>query len=113
MDCSANTSSNEFAILDYSDNTMTNAEPSQETLQYNTVYWYEVSAITMNASGGVVATGAWSVQLFTTMPMPATTTSAAITVTQPITSIVVIQPVTTVQSTVTSVVITQTTGTST
>jgi len=111
---SANTSANEFAILDYSDNTLTNAEPIQETMQYNAIYWWEVRAITMNASGGVAATGPWTVSMFTTMSMPATTTSsAAITVTQPITSIVVTQPVTTVQSTVTSVVITQTTGTST
>jgi hypothetical protein len=110
---SANTSANEFAILDYSDNTMTNAEASQETFQYNAVYWWEVRAITMNFSGGVAATGPWTVSMFTTMPMPATTTSsAAITVTQPVTSIVITQPVTTVQSTVTSVVITQTTGTS-
>ena len=111
---SANTSASEFAILDYSDNTSTNAEPSQETFQYSTVYWWEVRAITMNASGGVAATGPWSVQMFTTMPMPATTTSTApaITVTVPVNTITVTQPITTVQSTVTSVVITQTTGTS-
>ena len=41
---SANTSANKFALLDYSDNTTTNAEPAQETLQYNTVYWWEVRA---------------------------------------------------------------------
>jgi trimeric autotransporter adhesin len=111
---SANTSANEFAILDYSDNTMTNAEPSQETLAYNTVYWWEVRAVTMNSSGGIAATGPWSIQMFTTMPMPTTTTSSpAVTITQTNTSVIVTQPVTTVQSTVTSVVITQTTGTST
>jgi len=111
---SANTSANEFAILDYSDNTSTNAEVSQETFQYNTVYWWEVRAITMNASGGVAATGPWTVSMFTTMPMPATTTSTApaITVTNTVNTITVTQPITTVQSTVTSVVITQTTGTS-
>ena len=79
---SANTTANEFAILDYSDNTITNAEPNQETLAYNTVYWWEVRAVTMNSSGGIAATGPWSIQMFTTMPMPATTTAApAITVT--------------------------------
>jgi hypothetical protein len=110
---SANTSANEFAILDYSDNTMTNAEPSQETLAYNTVYWWEVRAVTMNSSGGIAATGPWSIQMFTTMPMPTTTTNTpAVTITQTNTSVIVTQPVTTVQSTVTSVVITQTTGTS-
>ena len=72
---SANTSANEFAILDYSDNTMTNAEPSQETLAYNTVYWWEVRAVTMNSSGGIAATGPWSIQMFTTMPKPVATTS--------------------------------------
>ena len=56
---SANTSANEFAILDYSDNTTTNAEPAQETLQYNTVYWWEVRAVTMNSSGA--AYSHWSV----------------------------------------------------
>jgi hypothetical protein len=110
---SANTSANWFAILDYSDNTTTNAEPSQEILQPNTIYWWEVRAVTMNSSGGIAATGPWTVSTFTTAPaVTATTSSAAVTITQPITSIVVTQPVTTVQSTVTSVVITQTTGTS-
>jgi hypothetical protein len=111
---SANTSANWFAILDYSDNTTTNAEPSQEVLQPNTVYWWEVRAVTMNSSGGIAATGPWSVQMFTTAPaVTATTSSAAVTITQTNTSVIVTQPVTTVQSTVTSVVITQTTGTST
>ena len=110
---SANTSANEFAILDYSDNTITNAESNQETLAYNTVYWWEVRAITMNASGGVAATGPWSIQMFTTMAQPTTTSTApAITVTNTVNTITVTQPITTVQSTVTSVVITQTTGTS-
>jgi hypothetical protein len=111
---SANTSANEFAILDYSDNTITNAESNQETLQYNTVYWWEVRAVTMNTSGGIAATGPWSIQMFTTMAQPtSTTTSPAVVITQPVTSVVITQPVTTVQSTVTSVIITQTTGTST
>ena len=111
---SANTSANWFAILDYSDNTTTNAEPSQEVLQPNTIYWWEVRAVTMNSSGGIAATGPWSVQMFTTAPaVTATTSSAAVTITQTNTSVIVTQPVTTVQSTVTSVVITQTTGTST
>ena len=111
---SANTSANWFAILDYSDNTTTNAEPSQEVLQPNTVYWWEVRAVTMNSSGGIAATGPWSVQMFTTAPaVTATTSSAAVTITQTNTSVIVTQPITTVQSTVTSVVITQTTGTST
>jgi len=107
---SANTSANEFAILDYSDNTLTNAEPSQETLQYNTVYWWEVRAVTLNASGAVAGTGPWSVNMFTTMPAPVTTTGTAVTPTTVVTSVVITQPVTTVVSTQTSVVITQTTG---
>jgi hypothetical protein len=110
---SANTSANEFAILDYSDNTLTNAEPSQETLQYNTVYWWEVRAVTLNSSGAVSATGPWSIQMFTTMPAPVTTTGTAVTPTTVVTSVVITNPVTTVVSTQTSVVITQTTGSST
>jgi hypothetical protein len=109
---SANTSANEFAILDYSDNTLTNAEPSQETLQYNTVYWWEVRAVTLNSSGAVSATGPWSIQMFTTMPAPVTT-GTSVTPTTIVTSVVITQPVTTVVSTQTSVVITQTTGEST
>jgi len=110
---SANTSANEFAILDYSDNTLTNAEPSQETLQYNTVYWWEVRAVTLNSSGAVSATGPWAINMFTTMPAPVTTTGTAATGTTIVTSVVITQPVTTVVSTQTSVVITQTTGNST
>ena len=111
---SANTTANEFAILDYSDNTITNAESNQETLAYNTIYWWEVRAVTMNSSGGIAATGPWTVSMFTTMPMPATTTAVPqVTVTNTVNTITVTQPITTVQSTVTSVVITQTTGTST
>jgi hypothetical protein len=110
---SANTSANEFAILDYSDNTLTNAEPSQETLQYNTVYWWEVRAVTLNSSGAVSATGPWSINMFTTMPAPVTTTGTAATGTTIVTSVVITNPVTTVVSTNTSVVITQTTGNST
>jgi outer membrane lipoprotein-sorting protein len=63
---SANTSANEFAILDYSDNISTNAEPCQETLQYGTVYWWEVRAVTMSSTGAVIATGSWTIQMFTT-----------------------------------------------
>jgi hypothetical protein len=110
---SANTSANEFAILDYSDNTLTNAEPSQETLQYNTVYWWEVRAVTLNSSGAVSSTGPWAINMFTTMPAPVTTTGTAATGTTVVTSVVITQPVTTVVSTNTSVVITQTTGNST
>ena len=110
---SANTTSNEFAILDYSDNTITNAEPLQETLQYNTIYWWEVRAVTLNASGAVAATGPWTVSMFTTAPQPVTTTGTAATNTTVVTSVVITNPVTTVVSTQTSVVITQTTGSST
>ena len=78
---SANTSANEFAILDYSDNTTTNAEPLQETLQYNTVYWWEVRAVTMNASGGIAATGQWTVSMFTTIAGGTTKTTTTITIT--------------------------------
>ena len=63
---SANTSANEFAILDYSDNTITNAEPLQENLQYNTVYWWEIRTVTMNSSGGIAGTGPWTIQMFVT-----------------------------------------------
>jgi len=110
---SANTSANEFAILDYSDNAPTNAEPSQETLQYNTVYWWEVRAVTMNSSGGIAATGPWAINMFTTMPAPVTTTGTGAVGTTIVTSVVITNPVTTVVSTQTSVVITQTTGNST
>ncbi len=108
---SANTSANEFAILDYSDNTLTNAEPSQETLQYNTVYWWEVRAVTLNSSGAVSATGPWSIQMFTTMPQPpVTTTSTGASVTN--TSLVITTTVvnTTVVQTSTSIVIPPNTG---
>jgi hypothetical protein len=110
---SANTSANEFAILDYSDNTLTNAEPSQETLQYNTVYWWEVRAVSLNASGAVSSTGPWAINMFTTAPAPVTTTGTSVTPTTIVTSVVITNPVTTVVSTQTSVVITQTTGNST
>jgi hypothetical protein len=62
---SANTTSNEFAILDYSDNTTTNTETLQETLQYNKVYWWEVRDVSLNSSG-VTSYGAWTAQMFTT-----------------------------------------------
>jgi len=77
---SANTSANEFAILDYSDNISTNTEPSQETLQYNTVYWWEVRAVTMNSNGGLAATGPWIASMFTTMPTPLTSVVITTTV---------------------------------
>src|SRR5208283_3797271 len=93
----------------YSDNTLTNAEPSQETLQYNTVYWWEVRAVSLSSTGAVSGTGAWTVSMFTTMPAPVTT-GTMVTPTTVITSVVITQPVTTVVSTQTSVVITQTTG---
>jgi len=63
---SANTPANEIAILDYSDNTLTNAEPCQETLQYGIVYWWEVRAVTLNSSGGVASYSPWTIQMFTT-----------------------------------------------
>ena len=110
---SANTSANEFAILDYSDNTLTNAEPSQETLQYNTVYWWEARAVTMNSSGGIAATGPWAINMFTTSPAPVTTTGGTGTVvTTVVTSVVITNPVTTVVSTSTNIVLPSNTGTS-
>jgi hypothetical protein len=110
---SANTTANEFAILDYSDNTITNAEPLQETLQYNTVYWWEVRAVTMNSSGGIAATGPWTVSMFTTAAAPVTTTGGTGTVvTTVVTSVVITNPVTTVVSTSTNIVLPSNTGTS-
>ena len=96
---SANTSANEFAILDYSDNTITNAEPNQEVLQYNTVYWWEVRAVVMSSTGAVTLTGPWTMSMFTTMPQPppATTMTTVAPVT-PVTTIIttnITSPVTT------------------
>jgi len=106
---SANTSANEFAILDYSDNTATNSETLQETLQPNAVYWWEVRSVAMNGTGGVATYGAWSVNTFTTGPaMTSTTVAPPVTVTQTNVTITQTQPpMTTVQSTVTSLVVTQ------
>jgi len=106
---SANTSANEFAILDYSDNTATNAETLQETLQPNAVYWWEVRSVAMNGSGGIATYGAWQVNTFTTGAAPMSTTATPpVTVTQTNLTITQTQPpMTTVQSTVTSVVVTQ------
>jgi hypothetical protein len=69
---SANTSADEFAIVDYSDTSFTNAEPSQETLQYHTVYWWEVRAVFKDLSGNVTSYGPWSAQMFTTTAGPTT-----------------------------------------
>ena len=96
---SANTSANEFAILDYSDNTITNAEPNQEVLQYSTVYWWEVRAVVMSSTGAITLTGPWTMSMFTTMPQPppATTMTTVAPVT-PVTTIIttnVTSPVTT------------------
>ena len=96
---SANTSANEFAILDYSDNSITNAEPNQEVLQYSTVYWWEVRAVVMSSTGAITLTGPWTMSMFTTMPQPppATTTATVAPVT-PVTTIIttnVTSPVTT------------------
>ncbi len=93
---------------------MTNAESNQETLAYNTIYWWEVRAVTMNSSGGIAATGPWTdsdvhhhADACHYYRCPAGNSY------QTVNTITVTQPITTVQSTVTSVVITQTTGTST
>jgi hypothetical protein len=107
---SANTTANEFAILDYSDNTITNAEPLQETLQYNTVYWWEVRAVTTNSSGGIATSGPWTVSMFTTAAAPVTTTGTAATNTTIVTSVVITNPVTTVVSTSTNIVLPTGTG---
>jgi hypothetical protein len=98
---SANTSANEFAILDYSDNSITNAEPNQETLQYNTVYWWEVRAVTMSSTGAITATGPWTISMFTTAPQAVPTTPAVTTVVSSVTTVVttnvnVTSPVTTI-----------------
>jgi hypothetical protein len=95
---SANTPANEFAILDYSDNIITNAEPNQETLQYNTAYWWEVRAVTISSTGAVTATGPWTVSMFTTRALPTTTTVVPTTIVSSVTTVVttnVTSPVTT------------------
>jgi hypothetical protein len=107
---SANTSANEFAILDYSDNTATNAETLQEALQPNAQYWWEVRSVAMNGSGGIATYGAWQINTFTTGAAPMSTTTAAPPVTVTQTNVTITQtqpPMTTVQSTVTSLVVTQ------
>jgi hypothetical protein len=71
---SNNTSANEFAIVDYTDTTLVNAEPCEETLLPGTVYWWEVRAVTLDSSGKVAATGPWSIQMFTTGPLTTTIT---------------------------------------
>jgi hypothetical protein len=80
---SANSSVNEFANPDYIDTTSTNADPCQETLQPNTVYWWEVRAVTMDSSGNIVTAGPWSIQTFTTTVAsnPSTTTVTVYTTT--------------------------------
>ena len=70
----ANSPSNEFAFVDYSDSTITNAEPCQETLQYSTVYWWEVRPVTMDSSGTVAPLGLWTIQEFATEDPPPGTT---------------------------------------
>jgi hypothetical protein len=77
---STNTSSNEFAYPDYTDYTSTNAEPSKETLQYNTEYWWEVRTVGLDSSGNIVTTGPWSIQTFTTIA--GTTTSIHLQLTE-------------------------------
>jgi hypothetical protein len=70
---------NKFAVLDYSANTITNAHKVQETLLYNTTYWWEVRSV----AGTVVSP--WTiVTFFTTEAAPvatSTTTAPPITVT--------------------------------
>jgi len=83
---SNNNSANEFAIVDYTDTTLTNAEPCQETLQPGTVYWWEVRAVILDSGGNVAGTGPWSINMFTTEPLTTTTT---ITVTNTNTSTIV------------------------
>jgi hypothetical protein len=61
---------NKFAVLDYSANTITNAHIVQETLLYNTTYWWEVRSVNGNV------TSPWTViSFFTTEAAPVTTTS--------------------------------------
>jgi len=68
---------NKFAVLDYSANTITNAHKVQETLLYNTTYWWEVRSV----NGSI--TSPWTViSFFTTESAPVTTTT---TTTPPIT----------------------------
>jgi hypothetical protein len=108
---SANTSANEFAILDYSDNSITNAEPNQETLQYNTVYWWEVRAVVMSSTGAISATGPWTISMFTTGPQPTTTAVVPTTVVSSVTTVVTTNV--NVTSPVTTITFTQPTSTST
>ena len=102
-DSTANTSANEFAIIDYSANTPTNAEVLQETLKYNNVYWWEVRATTATSQS------AWTILMFTTMQAPVATTATTATA-APTTTMSVIVP--TVTATPTTVVVTNTGTTS-
>ena len=70
---------NKFAVLDYSANTITNAHIIQETLLYNTTYWWEVRSV-----AGTVYSPWTIVSFFTTEKAPvatSTTTAPQITVT--------------------------------
>jgi hypothetical protein len=61
---------NKFSVLDYSANTITNAHKVQETLLYNTQYWWEVRSVEGNV------TSPWSIiSFFTTEAAPVATTS--------------------------------------
>jgi hypothetical protein len=95
-DSTANTSANEFAIIDYSANTPTNAEVLQETLKPNNVYWWEVRATTATSQS------AWTIMMFTTASAPTSTTTTATVV--PTTTMSVVVPTVTV--TPTTVVVT-------
>jgi hypothetical protein len=105
---SANTAANEFAIIDYSDNTATNADTLTETLAPNAQYWWEVRSVYTNSSGGLASYSAWSINTFTTAAGPATTSMTTVTVTPTVTPTFVL-PTQTV--TPTTVVVTNTTTT--
>ena len=62
-----------FAIIDYSATTITNAHKLEETLKYNTVYWWRVRPV----NGTIV--GAWTVSFFTTEMVPTAATTTATT----------------------------------
>jgi hypothetical protein len=73
-----------FAIIDYSDNTPTNAVTLQETLLYSTQYWWRVRAVT------ATSTSDWTTFMFTTAPKPTATvvTTSGPTTTAPVPTII-------------------------
>jgi hypothetical protein len=68
-----NTSAAPFTIIDYGDNTAINAYTPQTALKYDTTYFWEVRA------DSATAQGPWTINEFTTEPMPTSTTAVMTT----------------------------------